>query len=215
MNMKKIAAAAAFASIASLAQAVPITGLVNTGAGLSAGDTDANYALAISGSTAGMLGTGPAGYVSTDVHPYWLAPGASSASQWLTPLAAGQQSLDPATDGTYTWTLNFSLDQYFSSANLAGRFAFDNSGAVYLNNVLLASGVDGFASWVDFSADTSLFAANNVLKFVVVNTAQNMGNPTGLRVEITSSNVPEPESLALLLGSLGILGAVSRRRQAK
>jgi hypothetical protein len=75
---------------------------------------------------------------------------------------------------------------------------------------------DGYYAWDTFSADTDDFVAGaNVLTFVVTNFGQSSGNPTGLRVEFLSSAVPEPESYALLLGSLGILGAISRRRQAK
>jgi hypothetical protein len=127
MKMNKIAFAIAAAVLAPAALAVPITGLVNTGAGLSAGDQDSNYILTALNSSAAALTAGAHfGYVATDVHSSWITPGSSSASQWLTPFADGNLSLDPnsAINGIYTWSLNFNLDLYFSAANLTARWSF-------------------------------------------------------------------------------------------
>lgn len=216
LRMKKIAFGALMSVLAQAAMAVPITGLVNTGAGVSVGDQDTKYTLSNAGSTAALLSVGQNhGYVAVDPHPFWL--GASSTSQWLTPFSEGQRTLDPAASGpgTYTWTLTFNLDYPdFSAANLIGRWATDNNASVYLNGHLLGTtGIDSFGYWTTFSADTASFVSGqNTLSFVVTNLAQDLGNPTGLRVEFISSAVPEPESYALLLGGLGILGFMSRRK---
>jgi hypothetical protein len=219
LGMKKIAFGALISVLAQTALAVPINGLVNTGAGVAAGSQDLNYSLTITGATTSLLGSGEVfGYAAANPHPWWLAPEASAASQWLTPFSNAQLTLDPANpagNGIYTWTLEFDLDYPdFSSANLIGRWASDNNGAVFLNGHLLGTTpIDSFAYWTTFSASTSQFVAGrNVLQFVITNLAQDEGNPTGLRVEFTSSNVPEPESYALLLGGLGLLGVISRRK---
>ncbi len=42
--------------------------------------------------------------------------------------------------------------------------------------------------------------------------------PTGIRVEFLGSSVtavPEPESYAMMLAGLGLMGAIARRRKAK
>ena len=67
----------------------------------------------------------------------------------------------------------------------------------------------------NFSAASGFHSGLNTLDFVVTNVAQNGGNPTGLRVEFTASNVtpvPEPETYAMLLAGLGLMGVISRRR---
>ena len=72
------------------------------------------------------------------------------------------------------------------------------------------------SGWSGFSATSGFHAGVNTLDFVVTNFAQNGGNPAGLRVEFDSSSVtavPEPETYAMLLGGLAVLGLVKRRRK--
>ncbi|WP_348698165.1 PEP-CTERM sorting domain-containing protein [Duganella fentianensis] len=193
------------------AHAASINGLVNTGVGAS-GTADSNYSL----SNKGVVST-PVITVN-NVWPIspWLANTADS--KWITPTSNQAQSFDPSSNGTYTYTLNFNLAGYdATSAALAGRFAADNSAVVLLNGTQIGS-AGGFTSWSNFSttAGNGFVAGDNKLEFVVTNFAGSSGNPTGLRVEFTSSNVaavPEPETYAMLLAGLGMVGALARRRK--
>ena len=84
----------------------------------------------------------------------------------------------------------------------------------------IASGdASSFNSWTFFDSvapGASFIAGVNTLTFTVTNLARNGGNPTGLRVEFLDSSVtavPEPETYALMLAGLGIIGFVARRRR--
>lgn len=215
-HMKKItlALSLALATFAS-AQAASINGLVNTGTGAS-GTQDMNYALSVTQGSTVLPNTN--GYVAFDsMFPLgpWMAN--SSASKWLTPTASQGQSFDPSVDGVYRYTLNFDLTGYnASSASFLGRFAADNSATVTLNGNQIGS-AGGFTSWSNFGAGTGFAAGVNTLTFDVLNWKQNGGNPTGLRVEFTESNisaVPEPETYGMLLAGLGLMAFVARRRKA-
>ncbi|NYE60218.1 hypothetical protein FHW58_001370 [Duganella sp. 1224] len=214
--MKKtiIAAALAVATIAS-AHADTISGLMNTGLGAS-GSSDPNYKLtAVSNDT--PVGTVPV--ITNDsawpINP-WLAN--SGVSKWITPTASQGQSFDSWSNGTYTYTLSFDLTGYnAATASFAGRLAADNAVTVKLNNSVISSAT-GFTDWTSFGANSGFVSGVNKLDFVVTNWQQNGGNPTGLRVEFGASNiaaaVPEPETYAMLLGGLALMGAVARRRKS-
>ncbi len=187
------------------AHAASITGLVNTGT-FASGAQDTNYSL---------NGTG-FGYVTKDnVWPIgpWIAN--TTTSKWITPLANQGASFDPVTKGTYTWSLSFNLAGFdASTASFSGKFAADNSAVVLLNGHSIGS-ANGFTSFSNFSAASGFNSGLNTLDFVVTNDGQRTGNPTGLRVEFTASNVtpvPEPETYAMLLAGLGLMGVISRRR---
>ncbi|MBV7534628.1 FxDxF family PEP-CTERM protein [Duganella sp. sic0402] len=216
--MKRIflAGAIALAAITS-AHAASITGLKNTGLGAS-GSGDSNYKLTAASSDTTISSTVPV--ISYDsqwpINP-WLAN--SSSSKWITPTASQSQSFDASSAGTYTYTLSFDLTGYnAASAAFTGRLAADNSVTIKLNNTVIGTAT-GFSDWTNFSADSGFVSGTNKLDFVVSNWAQNSGNPTGLRVEFATSSVmaavPEPETYAMLLGGLAMLGAVARRRKQK
>lgn len=208
------AGAMALATIGNV-NAASIAGLQNTGVGNS-GSGDSHYVLSAASSDTAINSTVPV--ITYDnqwpVSP-WLAN--SSASKWITPTANQAQSLDAWSAGTYTYSLSFNLAGYdATTAAFTGRFAADNVVTVKLNDTVIGS-ANGFADWTSFSANSGFVAGNNTLNFTVTNWAQNGGNPTGLRVEFASSSVmaavPEPETYAMLLGGLVVLGAVARRRK--
>lgn len=212
--MKKflIAAVVATASFVS-AHAASITGLVNTGGSFASGAQDTNYSLSVSSSSGTF---GQYGYVTTGTgFPFgpWLAN--NSTSKWITPTANAAQSFDPNTNGTYSWKLNFDLTGFdANTASFSGQFAADNKAIVKLNGVQVGS-AGGFGSFYSFGASSGFYGGANTLEFVVTNLAQGSGNPTGLRVEFLQSNVtpvPEPETYAMLLAGLGLMGVISRRR---
>lgn len=204
--MKKIVFAAVLAASSFLAQASSsISGLVNTGS-FASGSQDTNYVLNGSGF----------GYVSYDnawpINP-WI--GNTDASKWITPTANQADSLDPTSSGTYSWTLSFDLTGLnANSASFSGQFAADNAAIVKLNGVTIGTST-GFTSYSSFAANSGFNAGVNTLQFVLTNYAQGSGNPAGLRVEFLQSNVaavPEPETYAMLLAGLGLIGSIARRR---
>jgi hypothetical protein len=206
--------ALAFAAIAP-AQAVTITGLYNTG---------------VDGSSVSVVGVGVVdqhwtltsgtAYVSgqNGVFPLngaWLADDATS--RWITPQPRAGVDLDPVTDGLYYYNLGFSLTGFQpATASFAGRFAADNNvTAIRLNGNLLAASGGDFDIWTSFAANSGFVAGANTLQFVVTNIGQTSGNPSGLRVEFTASDVtavPEPASWAMMIAGFGLVGAAMRRR---
>jgi hypothetical protein len=207
MKTAIFAAALALSSIGA-AQADSINGLVNTGA--AAGLVDSNYTL---GSNASYVTANDGAFP----FPHWSAN--TATSRWIMPTALQGESFDPSANNTYTWHLGFDLSGYdAASASFSGRFAADNAATVYLNGHALATTYGfGNASWASLSASSYFLSGANSLDFVVTNYAQNGGNPTGLRVEFGQSNVtavPEPETYAMLMAGLLLVGAVARRRKA-
>lgn len=216
--LKKLSIATALLTsvfISGIAHALPITGLVNTGAGFANNAQDTNYSLTVlSGSTV----AGPYGYVADnagwpDGGP-WLAAGTDS--KWLTPTATEDQSFDASVNGVYRWRLTFDLTGFDTATTFfTGRWAADNNGQVLLNGNLIGS-AGGFSSWSGFSASSGFLAGINTLDFIVTNLFQATGNPTGVRVEFLSANadavaIPEPGTLAL--AGLALAGIALRRRK--
>jgi hypothetical protein len=216
MRLKLIALAVAAIVLAPVAFADTIYGLKNTGAGFSANAQDTSYALSvIAGSTSGL---GDYGYVADmsgwpDAGP-WI--GSGKASKWLTPTVDEGQSFDPSVTGKYSWKLNFDLTGFNqATASFSGQWAADNVGVVKLNGTQIGSS-NSFSSWSAFSANSGFLSGINTLEFLVTNTQQAGGNPTGLRVEFATSAVaavPEPETYAMLLVGLGLMGTIARRRK--
>ena len=203
--------------VSQAASAATIVGLFNSGVTSAGTATIGNGAdphwqrvggTAFNGGTNGFFPIGP-----------WFSEDATS--RWLTPTANAGDSLDPTTDGIYRYTLNFNLAGFnATTATFAGRFAVDNSvDAIFLNGVAITGSGGTFNQWTSFSSIPGLFSAgNNVIEFVVRNSAQASGNPSGLRVEFLSSNVvaiPEPATWAMMIVGFGLVGGAMRRKAIK
>jgi len=214
--MKRTIIAAALAiSAFSSAHAADINGLVNTGVGAN-GTADSHYTLSAASSDTAISNTAP---VITYDNQWPISPWMAndSISKWITPTASQAQSFDAWSAGTYTYSLSFDLGGYKAdTASFSARVAADNSVVVVLNNQTIYSAA-GFTGWSSFTANGGFIDGVNKLDFVVTNWAQNGGNPTGLRVEFNNSTVmpvPEPETYAMMLGGLALVGAIARRRKA-
>ncbi|MTV36176.1 PEP-CTERM sorting domain-containing protein [Duganella radicis] len=208
MQRKLVAAAVLALTAFGSVHAATITGLKNTGLGAS-GNADSNYTLSSAVSSTPVIT-----YDSQWPIGPWLAN--DGTSKWITPTASQSESFDAWSAGIYTYSLSFDLTGFnAASASFSGRMAADNAVVVKLNNSVIGSG-SGFTDWTSFSANSGFVPGANKLDFVVTNWAQNGGNPTGLRVEFGSSSiaaVPEPETYAMLLGGLVMVGAFARRRK--
>lgn len=187
-----------------------ISGLYNTGEGIAVDKvTDLNYKLSDSLGNAVYGGYGEAAVGNYFPISPWLSD--NGVSHWLTPTNNRAQSYDPSTNGLYKWTLDFDLTGYnAATASLSGRFAADNNAIAYLNGNSIGSAA-GFSQWYNFAAASNLFVSGiNKLEFVVTNLSQSGGNPTGLRVEFTGSNVsavPVPGAVWLFMsGMIGLMG---------
>jgi len=213
MKRTILAVAIVLSALSTAHAATTINGLNNTGIG-AGGAKDTSYTLTAVGDP--WVGTVVPVITLDNAWPInpWMAN--DTTSKWITPTANQAQSFDAWNAGIYTYTLSFDLTGYnASTASFSGRVSSDNTVKVLLNNTEIASG-SGFTSWSDFSANSGFVNGTNTLDFVVTNWAQNGGNPTGLRVEFGASSVtavPEPETYAMLLGGLALVGAIARRRK--
>ncbi|MBL8556171.1 MAG: PEP-CTERM sorting domain-containing protein [Phenylobacterium sp.] len=221
MQFKFLCAAAtgALALAASgAAQAASIVGLFNTGvdnAGVSVVGPSIEQHWTLDGGTAyigGQNGVFP-------LNGPWLAEDATS--RWIGPTVTAGESTDPRNDGFYEYNLSFVLTAAEAAgASFTGRFAADNAVSwIRLNNTnLVGSQSGGFSSWSGFAATSPAFQAGvNNLTVRVINFSQDGGNPSGLRVEFTGSDVgtavPEPATWALMIVGFGGAGAMLRRRR--
>jgi hypothetical protein len=183
------------------------TGVDNSDVVLANGTTDAHY----------LLGSSPT-YAVDDAEGYagaWMAP--SAASSWITPLVGpGNTGSGAVAVGDYTYSTTFDLTGYDTgSAVVNGLVSADNSvTSVLINgNTISFSAHSDYSSFASFTVTAGFVAGVNTLSFVV----NNSSGPTGLRAELDGSftaAVPEPETYAMLLAGLGVLGFMSRSRKA-
>lgn len=192
-------------------------GLYNTGVDdsdnlLSPGAIDTHY----------TVSSGAATYATNDAEGYpgyWLAPNATS--RWITPLLGGGNTASGSSaGGSFTYQTTFDLTGIdFSTAMIKGKATADNGITDILINGVSTGFVYGsansgvYGSFAEFTINSGFRAGLNTLAFNVINGS----GPTGLRTEITGGNftpaVPEPETYAMLIAGIGLLGAVVRRKK--
>lgn len=128
---------------------------------------------------------------------------------------SGQYSVANANDGSFTDTFNFSLT---SLSNLSGAFAVNvlNTNffinAITLTNSLTTTtgSIGTFDSAAGAFAATSLGGGAYSLSLSGYETGEKGGKYT---LSYTLAPVPEPETYAMFLAGLGLMGVIARRRR--
>jgi len=151
--------------------------------------------------------------VATSAAGFPIGPwvGDNNLSAWIGP---NTFQLDGPV-GFYDYRTTFDLTGLnAATASLTFQWSVDNGGAdILINNVSTGLMNSGFSQFTNATISTNFIAGLNTLDFIVYN----VGGPTGLRVQFdqqlsqADSNVPEPESLALM--GLGLTGLVVARRR--
>lgn len=183
-----------------LSGAVSGTSIVGSGGSFAqtfAGQTVAGDGISITGSPSGPLTLAPSGNITVDS---W-SPGVSATSNSLLPQPGFTAPLSLLLDSwadSLTWTMGFgnggsiTVDLFGSSGNLVNTTSFSSLSGYSIFNI---SGLGNFAG-LTFRSNT---------------------DPAGLRFQNFSynsvSSVPEPETYAMLLVGLGLIGFMARRRR--
>lgn len=200
---------AATLSISCWASTIPVygTGVNNIGGLLPASSADSHWTI-----TSSPLGPATA-YVYDGGYPIppWALNGPDS--MWISPTSdTGGPS------GTYVYQTTFDLTGLdASTAQLSGSWSTDDSAEAYLNGNDI-----GTLNWANLSA----FSVTNSAYFVAgINTltinVNNLGGPTGLRVNISgtadllATDTPEPATMLFAAAGLGALALVKRRRASR
>lgn len=215
--MQRIALPSALALAAALLAAPALaatpgpfgTGLDASGAPLAQDAVDPHYTIV------GSSVFGPAAYVKLSGAPIdngaWVND--STASTWLVP-STDFFFLDQAgiTD-TITYRTTFDLSTFSAPAwRIDGRWAADDSGlTIRLNGVVVPGvAVAQADQWATFAITSGILPGLNTLEFTTFSTL----SPTGLRVEMTTTPVPEPTTWLLMAAGLGVV-ALRRRGGAQ
>ncbi len=175
------------------------TGVDNNGMALPVGTLDPHYSL-----ISAPQGV-PLTAITTSPNASWIQN--TSTADWISPSASGNDSW-PA--GVYDYQTTFNISGDPLTAQLMGHWASDNDACIYLNgaNTGSCTGFADFGKLTDFSITSGFQTGTNTLDFIV----NNGGGPTGLFVEISGTQVPEPSSI-LLMGGGALSAACAFRRR--
>jgi hypothetical protein len=227
--MKRLVALVLMAGVPAVAGVIQVygTGLNASSGLLNPGDIDPHYVL-VSGSPI----PGPA-YANT---PFSGWVGNTASSQWIGPVANVNSGAPPqpgaegcAANCNYDYRTTFDLTGLNpGTALLAGSWATDNSGQIWLNGVPTSNTLvePGYHALFSFSITSGFVAGVNTLDFIVNNFGYPPGdpngpgfpstNPTGLQVEFTTAqaSVPEPGTIGMVLTVLVGLAVGVRRTKS-
>ncbi len=135
----------------------------------------------------------------------------STASTWLVPAVDFFFPDQPGLTDSITYRTEFDLSATPAPGwRIDGRWAADDSGlTIKLNGVAVAGlGVAQADQWRNFSIAGGILPGLNTLEFTTFSTL----SPTGLRVEMLTTAVPEPGTWALLIAGLMGVALKARRR---
>lgn len=185
------------------------TGLDASGAPLAQDAIDPHYQIV------GSSVFGPAAYAKLSGAPIdngaWIND--STASRWLVPDPDFFFPDQPGITDTITYRTTFDLSAFSAPGwRIDGRWAADDSGlTIRLNGVVVPGvAVAQADQWTDFSITSGILPGLNTLEFTTFSTL----SPTGLRVEMNTSPVPEPSTWLLMGAGLGLV-ALRRRGGAQ
>ncbi|MBA3972950.1 MAG: hypothetical protein C0504_01880 [Candidatus Solibacter sp.] len=205
-------------AVASLATAMPIVGLYSTGMNVSGG-VDQSWQLGGGNAYVTQDGQFPFGaWVANDANAKWVSPQAN--------YVGGGGALLSDANGVYTYTTTFDLTGYDpTTANFNFTIAADDRiNSVYLNSNQLVGVIGPYAGGAMSGpfgpgVGNGFVAGLNTITVSVQNMGGDVGNPTGLRLEVLNSDVemlqaiPEPATFALVGLALAALPLVRRRKR--
>lgn len=209
-------AAAVLFSISTIANAVQIPGVYNTGLGvggvaLAPGDNqvDANYTITATTDPNVVVGA----QARTYYNPAYLMDGP------LSRIVNGTGDGNGTAGASTTFSTTFSLAGFdAANATISGQVLFDNFGEIFLNGNQIGGTFTGFNSLTPFGTNAAFFNGGlNTLSFVLRNdTGPQAFQVAGLTVtaELLAA-VPEPASWAMMIMGFGLMGASMRKRAAR